>query len=416
VESTSLLQSLGIALGLGLLVGLQREHASKRLAGMRTFPLITLFGALTAMLAQSFGGWIIATGLAALTGIIVIGNFVASQEGDAGHGVTTEVAMLLMYCVGASLVAGYRELGIVIGGGVAVLLQFKVQLHGIADRLGDNDLKAVMQFALISLVILPFLPNKTYGPYSVLNPRQIWWMVVLIVGIGLGGYIVYKFFGGGAGVILGGLLGGLISSTATTVSYARRTATARETALPATAVIMIASLVVFLRVLLEIALVAPGLVRTAAPPILIMLFVLAVVSARLWFQRGAEQLEMPPHGNPSELKPAIIFALLYAIVLVAVAAAESQFGSKGLYVVAALSGLTDVDATTLSASQLVNSGRLSADHAWRLVVTALTSNLLFKGASVAMLGHRDLLLRIAPLYGAAMAAGIALLLFWPSPS
>ena len=132
--------------------------------------------------------------------------------------------MLLMFAVGAYVVVGYPGVAIVIGGGVAVLLQFKGQLHGLVAGLGDNDLKAIMQLALISLVILPVLPDTTYGPYAVLNPRNIWLMVVLIVGISLGGYVVYKFWGNQAGIVLSGILGGVISSTATTVSYAKRAA------------------------------------------------------------------------------------------------------------------------------------------------------------------------------------------------
>ena len=414
MDPTSVFQSLGIALGLGLLVGLQRERASKRLGGVRTFPLVTILGSICAMLAEQYGGWIVAVGFAALTGIIVIGNYTAPKESEAEHGVTTEIAMLLMYAVGACLIAGYRETAIVIGGGVAVLLQFKVQLHGIASRLGDEDLKAIMQFALISLVILPFLPDRTYGPYSVLNPRQVWWMVVLIVGISLGGYIIYKFFGTGAGIVLGGVLGGLISSTATTVSFARRTRDAPENSFPAAAVIIIASAVVFVRVLLEIAVVSTSLLRAAAAPLLIMFGLVVLLSLRLWITQKRNPVEMPPQGNPSELKSALIFGALYAGVLFAVAAAEQHFGNRGLYVVAALSGLTDVDATTLSASQLVNAGRLDADGGWRLVVTALTTNLVFKGLSVALLGHRQLLAKIAPLYGVAIAVAIALLMLWPA--
>ncbi|HEU4390228.1 MAG TPA: MgtC/SapB family protein, partial [Blastocatellia bacterium] len=365
MEPSSIFQSLGIALGLGLLVGLQRERASKRLGGLRTFPLVTILGSICAMLAQQYGGWIVAVGFAALTGVIMIANYISPKEADSGHGVTTEIAMLLMYGVGACLIAGYREAAIVVGGGVAVLLQFKVQLHGIASRLGDDDLKAIMQFALISLVILPFLPNRTYGPYSVLNPRQVWWMVVLIVGISLGGYIIYKFFGSGAGILLGGVLGGTISSTATTVSFARRSKESEENSVPAAALIIISSAVVFIRVLLEIAVVSTALVKAAAGPLLIMFALLVLMSLRLWIRQRRDQVELPPQGNPSELKPALVFGLLYAGVLFAVAAAEQHFGNRGLYFVAGLSGLTDVDATTLSASQLVNAGRLDPDGAWR---------------------------------------------------
>ena len=203
-----------------------------------------------------------------LAGIIIVGNIAELREGSPDPGLTTEVAMLLMFAVGAYLVIGHKEVAIAIGGGVAVLLQAKGQMHGVARRLGDEDLKAIMQFALLSLVILPVLPNRAYGPYAVLNPHHIWLMVCLIVGISLGGYIVYKFVGEKAGIVLGGILGGLISSTATTVSYARRSAEAPKSSAGAAIVVMIASTVVFVRVLLIIGLLSPTFFPTALPPML----------------------------------------------------------------------------------------------------------------------------------------------------
>ena len=173
MDLTEIFKQLGIALGLGLLVGLQRERAEARLAGVRTFPLITILGSVCAMLAQSLGGWVIATSFIALAGMIIIGDILTIRDSQAPHGLTTEIAMLVMFAVGAYLVVGHEEVAIAVGGSVAVLLQFKGQLHGFAARLGDTDIKAIMQFALISLVILPVLPNQTYGPFAVLNPRQI---------------------------------------------------------------------------------------------------------------------------------------------------------------------------------------------------------------------------------------------------
>ncbi|HEV8482798.1 MAG TPA: MgtC/SapB family protein [Blastocatellia bacterium] len=412
MEMGSVFQQLGIALGLGLLVGLQREHSAAKVAGVRTFPLITILGAVSALLAQQFGGWIIATGLLSLTAVIVIGNLAALKEEPTDPGVTTEVAMLLMFGVGAYLVVGRPEVAIATGAGVAVLLQFKGQLHGIANKLGDNDLTAIMQFALVSLVILPVLPNRTYGPYDVLNPYQVWLMVVLIVGISLGGYVVYKFFGQQSGMLLGGILGGVISSTATTVSYSRRTSKEQAISGLAGIVIMIASAVVFARVLLEIFLVTPSFFFVACGPILILFGVAGLLSTWLWFRARNEMIEMSPPENPTELKSAIFFGLLYALVLFAVAAAKDRFGDRGLYVVAGLSGLTDVDAITLSTSQLVNSGRLDGSDGWRLIVVALTSNMIFKAATVAVLGHRVLLRKIAPLYGAALLVAGLLLIVW----
>jgi uncharacterized membrane protein (DUF4010 family) len=355
-----------------------------------------------------------AAGFISLAAMIIIGNIMVFKEGQTIQGLTTEIAMLLMFAVGAYLVAGHEEVAIAIGGGVAVLLQFKGQLHSIASRLGETDLKAIMQFALISLVILPILPNQTYGPFAVLNPRQIWWMVVLIVGINLGGYIAYKFLGQKVGVILGGILGGLISSTATTVSYSKQTSNAPDASRLAAIVIMIASAFVFIRILLEIALVEPSFLASAGLPILVLLVLFVILSAGVWFWgRRKGQTAMPPQQNPTELKSALLFGLVYAIVIFAVAAVRSRFGDRGLYVLAGLSGLTDVDAITLSTSQLVSAGRLDAEGGWRLIVVASMSNLAFKIATIAVLGHRQLLRLIVPFYGIVLVAGALLLALWP---
>lgn len=404
---------LGIALGLGLLVGLQRESVASRLAGVRTFPLITIFGSVCALLANSFGGWTLAAGLIALAALTFVGRSVELKDEEADPGLTTEVAMLLMFGVGAYLIMGERVIAIAVGAGVAALLQFKPELHGIATRLGAEDLKAIMQFAIISLVILPVLPDRAYDPYAVLNPREIWLMVVLIVGISLSGYILYKFFGERAGLILGGILGGLISSTATTVSYAKRTVTAPDSSRLAGVVIMIASTIVFARLLLEVALVAPGFLPFAAPPLLVLLTLFALLAAALWWRVKREETSMPAQANPTELKSALLFGALYAVVRFAVAAAKDRFGDSGLYTVAALSGLTDVDAITLSTAQLVGAQSLSGQEGWRVILIASMSNLLFKGAMVAMLGAKRLLLTIAPLYALALLTGVLLLIFWP---
>jgi uncharacterized membrane protein (DUF4010 family) len=286
-------------------------------------------------------------------------------------------------------------------------------LHGIVARLGENDLKGIMQFTLISLVILPVLPNHAYGPYAVLNPRNIWWMVVLIVGISLGGYIVYKFLGQRAGIVLGGILGGMISSTATTVSYARSTKESPRSAGLAAIVIMIASTIVFARLLVEIATVAPAFLSVAGPPLVVLLATMATLSAVLWLVSNKEKHEMPAQGNPTELRSALLFGLIYAVVLFAVAAVRERFGSGWLYVVAAVSGLTDVDAITLSTSQLVNAGRLSTETGWKVIVLAALANLIFKAGAVAALGHRQLLGKIASAYAVALAVGLAILVFWP---
>ena len=212
-----------VALGLGLLVGLQRERMDSAIAGIRTFALITLFGAVAGQLGQVFGGWVVAVGLLAAAGLVTAGNLSRLPEGKAEPGQTTEFAAVLMYGIGAWVVVGSMTQAVVLGGVVAVLLQLREPLHQFAGRMGEPDIKAIMQLVLIALVILPLLPDRTFGPYGVLNPYQIWWMVVLIVGLSLLGYVGYKLLGARAGTVLAGILGGVISSTATTASYARRT-------------------------------------------------------------------------------------------------------------------------------------------------------------------------------------------------
>jgi uncharacterized membrane protein (DUF4010 family) len=406
--------NLGIALGLGLLVGLQRERAESRMAGIRTFPLITMLGTICGLLAERFGGWIIVAGLLGVAALGVMANIGEMRdEKSRDPGQTTEAAALLMFGVGAYLVVGSKAAAVAVGGAVAVLLYLKEPLRQLIGRITEKDLRAVMQFVVISLVILPILPDTTFGPYDVLNPREIWLMVVVIVGIGISGYAAYKFLGQRAGTLLGGILGGLISSTATSVSYSRRTKAAPDAASLAAIVIMIASTISLARVIIEIAVVAPGVFPQMALPLAVMLGFMVIIAAITFFLSHARQDEMPEQENPAELKSALVFGAIYALVLLAVAAAKDYFGNQGLYVVGVISGLTDMDAITLSTANLVSQGRVDVNTGWRVIFIAALSNLVFKGGVVAVLGHRKLLARIALLFGIALAGGAIVLWLWP---
>jgi uncharacterized membrane protein (DUF4010 family) len=285
-------------------------------------------------------------------------------------------------------------------------------MHALAAKIGETDFKAMMQFVLVTLVILPVLPDELYGPYRVLNPFKIWLMVVLIVGISLGGYIIYKFVGPKIGVWAGGVLGGLISSTATTVSYARRSRENPHSSALAAFVVLVASTVVFVRVLILTTVTAPGFLPSVSGPVSVMFLALAAIALWHWLRNRTESAPMPEQGNPSELKPALIFAAVYAAVLLATAAGREFFGQGGVYAVAVLSGLTDMDAITLSITRMVNSEEISPDTAWRCILVASMSNLVFKGAIVAFIGDRRLFGRIAVSFGVALAVGVLLLLLW----
>lgn len=406
---------IGIALGLGLLVGFQREWKQDDVAGIRTFALITVLGALSAKLAETYtpyGAWILAAGLIALTGMLVLANVAKFRKGHDDPGLTTEAAVLLMYLVGAAVVAGHTGAAVLVGGITAVLLQWKRPLHQFARGMDEAELRAIVRLVLIGLVILPILPNETYGPYDVLNPFRIWLMVVLIVGISLTAYIVSKLVGSHIGTLAAGVFGGLISSTATTVGYSRLARHSTGGMATPAVVIVIASTIVFARVVFEIALVAPTILRETAPPLLTMMGCMALLSLGGYFIARKRLHEPEEQKPPSDIRAAIIFALLYAVVIFAIAAAKEKYGDTGLYIVAALSGLTDMDAITLSTAQFVKENRIDADLGWRLILIGGMANLVFKSGVILAMGGRRLLMWLLPPFAAALLCGALILWLW----
>lgn len=404
--------TLTIALGLGLLVGLQRERTEAEVTGIRTTTLITLFGAVAGLLSVSFGGWVLGAAFIGLAAALAMGRATQIRLNESGPGITTEISMLLMFGVGALLVPGPREAAVALGVVVAVLLYAKAQLHKLAHKLGDRDVRATLQFALITFVVLPVLPDTAYDPWGVLNPRHIWLMVVLVVGLGLGGYAAYKLFGRDKGILLAGLLGGAISSTATAISVARR---AREshTALNAcTLIIMLSTSMMFVRVLTELAVIAPGYLRVLAPPLVIVWATLIVGSGILYLQVRNGDSVLPDPENPTELRAAFIFAALYAAILVFTAVARTEFGDQGTYIVASIAGLVNMDAISISTAQLVRANDLAASTAWRAILIAAVASFLFKTAVVAIIGGVRLGLRVLIMFSVSTLVAGALILFW----
>ncbi|MFN5960947.1 MAG: MgtC/SapB family protein [Verrucomicrobiota bacterium] len=413
MDTQTLLQ-ITVSLGLGLLLGLQRQRTHATIGGIRTFPFIALMGTVCGRLAAFHGGWVLAAGFLSLAALLVTANLLRMRAGEIDPGMTTEVAALLLFGTGALLAAGDMALAAVLGGLMVMLLHLKKPMHDFAAAVGDEDMRAIMLFVVISLIILPVLPNRFFGPYLAWNPFSIWLMVVLIVGISLGGYVAWKFLGERSGAVLGGILGGMVSSTATTVSFARRTAAEASLAPLGAFVITTASCVSMLRVIVEIAVTAPALLLPLAAPVAALLAV-SIAAAFVLYQISRRQtVTLPPQKNPAELKAAIVFGGLYALVLVAVAAAREQFGSAGLYTVAAISGLTDVDAITLTTSQLAHRGQLDTAAASRTIVIAIIANLTAKFLMVAIAGSAPLTKRMAPAFGITLLAGAAVLRSWPS--
>jgi uncharacterized membrane protein (DUF4010 family) len=415
LELPTIFEKVGVALALGLLVGLQREHVQSQLAGIRTFALITVLGAVCALVAREFdqGGWVVAVGGFSVAALLVVGNIVLPRSRDIDPGLTTEVAALVMYGVGAYLVVGHTAVAVAVAGGTAVLLHFKTPLHRFVARIGEKDIKAIMQFVLIALVILPVLPDRAFDPFGVLNPHHIWLMVSLIVGLSLAGYIAYKIFGERA-AILAGALGGLVSSTAATVGFSRQARQAEGMSGIAALMILLATAVSFVRVTVEIAVVAPGSFALLAPPLGLMIGFSILLAVGTYCLTRGQSAELPPQSNPAELKSAFIFGALYAAVLFGVAAAREHVGNYGLFAIAILSGTHDMDAITLSTSRMVDQGTLDAVTGWQLIIAASLSNLVVKALIVALMGPRRLLVWVAALFGAIFIWGILVQLIWPA--
>ncbi len=408
--------TLGIAVGLGLLVGLQRERTNSVLAGVRTFTLISVLGAISGFVTRDFSNpFILPVLVLCLAGFFISGNFLKKYSDNQDFGQTTEVAALLMYVIGAYLVLGDQIIGVVVGALLAIILYLKKRLHGFIDNLTGKDLSAIMTFTGISLVILPILPNETYGPLDVLNPQNIWLMVTLIVGISVVGYFIYKFLGKDIGLLANTILGGLISSTATTVSYSRKAMKAKPLSLTAAFVITGASAISFVRIILEISVVAPKIIPKIILPFLAIFLVMVILSAIVYYRinKNKDEEAFPDPRNPAQLKVALIFGLFYGLILFAVAYIKEEFGSDALYIVSAASGLTDVDAITLSVSQLIQRDDVTVDTGWRVILLASLSNLFFKGILTVIMGTKLLGKWVSILFGITIVSGVLIIWLWP---
>ena len=384
------LPKFAIALVIGLLIGTERELSPSAKAGVRTFALVTLFGTLAGLLAESAqSGWIVAVG-AMLVGIMMIAAYQRDSLPDES-GSTTVVAILVSYCLGAMVWYGYGQIAAMLAIVTTILLYFKTELHGVTHGLTRKDLVSIFQFAVLSVIILPILPDTNYGPFETLNPHQTWLMVVLVSGVSLAGYLALRIVGERYGAPLLGVLGGLVSSTATTVVYSRNGRAHPEITKIAVIVILLANLVVLVRLMLVTAVVAIDVLPQLAPVLGTGLLLGLVGTFSVWRRWSTTTgTPLPEISNPTELRTALSFGALYAIVLLLAAWLSDIAGSSGLYVVALFSGLTDVDAITLSSLRLHELGSLSKHEAVTAIGIALLSNIAFKLGMVFTLGGSSL--------------------------
>lgn len=381
----------GVALFIGMLVGIQREHISdtvrdrprEMFGGIRTFALFALAGCTAGMLGDLAGSpWAFVAILLIIGGLIITAYLQTASQGDVG--MTTEVAAVTTVLMGALCYWDQLALAVALAVVVTALLSFKFELHGFANRLTNEDIVATIKFALITAIILPVLPNQAFweAPFDVLNPYKIWLMVVFISGISFLGYVLIKLIGSRQGIGLTGLLGGMVSSTAVTLSFSQRSQKESLLAKPFALAILISWVIMFVRVLVEVAVTNRTLLEFVWLPIAASGGIGLLYGAYLYFGRRGHQEEEVPVSNPFELGPAITFGLLYGVILLAARAAQLYFGDTGVLISSILSGLADVDAITLSMAELSNNGSIEMGTAAQAIVLATMSNTVVKGGIV----------------------------------
>ena len=407
MDTLAALHPFVISLALGLMMGLERERRGGTNAGLRTFSLTGLTGTATAMIAQQAASpWLLPVVALGLVATMISADHHPGDRDDTPDATTT-VALLLCFLFGAMLWHGAHQVAVALSLAATALLYFKAELHDATRRLTRQDIVSFLQFALITFVVLPVLPDQGYGPYGQLNPYRIWLMVVLTSGLSLAGYATLRLTPQASAVPLLGLLGGLVSSTATTLVFSRQVRDDAQHADAAAVIITIANLVVLARITVLAAVVAPAGLPVLAPILAAGLVAGAVPPLRRWLALRSSKAAAPELDNPVNLRHALMFGAIFAVVLVVSAAFHDRAGEMGVYAVAAISGLADMDAIALSTFNLLSGGQLTAAQAAVAVVVALCSNMAFKAALVLVVAGRAMAARVALSFAAQLAGLVA---------
>ena len=401
----------GSALGLGVLIGLERQRTggdSAVFAGVRTFALVALFGSVSVFASEQSGlPWLVGLTFLSVLAVVITAYQATSRSGAIGA--TTEISVLITFFVGC--ICAWGQVGI--AGAVAVvamlLLSLKGWLHNLASRIEPSDVDATLKFAIITLIVLPLVPNTNFGPegLEVINPYKTWLMVVLIAGLNFVGYILVKVLGREHGFGLTGLLGGLVSSTAVTLGFSQRSRVEPNLTPVLALSILLAWTVMYFRVVVEVGVVNFALAKNLALGMLFMGVVSLAICLLLWRKgRSKETAEVESGNNPFELGDAIKFGGLFAVVIFVASAAQVYFGDTGLYVAGALAGLTDVDAIALSMANLAQQDPTNSVAAARTIVIAVISNTMVKCGMAIWLGAPSMRRTMIPITAVLALSGV----------
>lgn len=393
-----------MSLAIGLLLGVERERKNNPTAGIRTFMLASFLATLMGLLGELAQlPWLGVMGIVA----IMFLNPRAPNPNSSSPQIhtTTQIALLIAYGLGLLVWYKLTELAVALAIIATLTLYLKAELVQASQKLSRTDLLSLLQFAAVSLIILPILPDQGFGPYQAFNPYNIWLMVVLIAGVGWAGYVAVMIVGEKAGGALLGFLGGLVSSTAASMTYSREVKNNPNSLPFAATVILLANLVLLLRLIGIAAVLSPQLTESisiimGAGFVAGMLYVL-IYRLRAAKQSGGTAMEL---RNPTEMRTALIFGLIYALVTFFSAWLSDLFGNSGLYFVALVSGISDLDAIALSSFHMFNQNKIDTGEVATILCLAILSNSAFKFGLIYSLGGKALAKVCAPMFILAVSA------------
>jgi uncharacterized membrane protein (DUF4010 family) len=388
--------TLVAALAIGMLIGIERgwndreEREGDRIAGIRTFSLIGLLGGVCALVSRQITPWFIVAGFLGVCALIIAAH-ILEVKANKDVGTTTAFTMMLSFVLAAWAAFGHPIPAMGVTVVVISLLGYKPVLHSWLRKITPKDFFSGVKLLIISLVLLPLLPNKGYGPWEALNPYWTWWMVVLISGISFLGYVVIQIAGEEKGVLVTAIGGALVSSTAVTFSLGRFAREQKNNVI-FSAGVLLAAAIMFIRVVVEVMVVNPGLLGALWIPLTTMFAGLICALIFVWWRQDQKQTgTRRPIAvkNPLQLGMALQFGLILAVVLLLSEAMKEWFGSSGIYALSVVSGLIDVDAIALSLSRAARQD-LAAEVAVLGILLACLTNTLVKGVIFAFVaGYKD---------------------------
>lgn len=407
-------------MAIGLLIGLQRSWQEittpskdkyPPLAGLRTFGLIGLLGGLWALLSEMLGEMLLAVAFFSFSALVIL-SFLRETRKERGYGVTTMVASFVTFALGALSVLGEPQVASAFAVMTASLLGLKSLFTKWVGGIDRNEIFAIYKFLIISVVLLPLLPNQGFGPGGVLNPFEIWWLVVLITGISFVGYFAIKIKGTTTGLLLTAFFGGLASSTVTTMNFAKLGQQNAQLRSLLTTGVLIASATMFPRILIEVYVVNYSLGGYIAGPMLFMMSVCYILAFWFWRKKESSQSSsVLAIKNPFEIIPALKFAILLTLIIILAKFAQMHYGDLGVYILSSISGISDVDAITLTMSRMSRDGELDPLVASKAIILAALVNTTVKALLVLFIERGPMGKNAIISFGIVLLLGFAFIYF-----